>query len=245
MSLLALLVAIAPVRVASAPVIDGRLDDAIWSSVPASDTFTQSFPSDGAPASAPTRVRVAYDDRGVYIAIECEQKAERVARLTRRDREVADDRVSIDIDTSRDKRSAFHFQVSAAGVLLDGLRYGDTELSTDWDEIWQADVAHTASGWTAEIEIPFRILRLRSDVNTWGFQVRRWTGKTGELDEWAYAPRDSGGEVSRYGELGPFEGLHPRGNIALVPFGLNASYAPTRRCHQRTATVYRPAPVSI
>jgi hypothetical protein len=211
---------IAPIRVTTAPSIDARLDDAVWTQVPASDSFTQSFPSDGAAASAPTRVRVAYDDRAVYIAVECEQTVESVARLTRRDREVADDRVSVDIDTSRDRRSAFHFQVSAAGVLVDGLRYGDTELSTEWDDIWQANVARTRSGWTAEIEIPLRILRLRSDVSTWGFQVRRWTGKTGELDEWAYAPRDAGGEVSRYGELGPFDGLHPRGSIALVPFGL-------------------------
>jgi hypothetical protein len=50
--------------------------------------------------------------------------------------------------------------------------------------------------------------------------VRRWIGATGELDTWAYAPRDAGGEVSRYGELGPFEGLAPRQSIALVPFGL-------------------------
>src|SRR5262245_51059005 len=184
--------AIAPVRVTMAPSIDGRLDDAVWAQVPASDTFTQSFPADGAAASAPTRIRVAYDDRSVYVAVECEQTVESVARLTRRDREVADDRVSIDIDTSRDRRSAFHFQISAAGVQLDGLRYGDTELSTEWDDIWQANVARTRAGWTAEIEIPFRILRLSSDVNTWGFQVRRWTSKTGEMDEWAYAPRDSG-----------------------------------------------------
>ena len=59
---------IAPVRVTTAPAIDGRLDDAAWTQVPASDSFTQSFPSDGAAASAPTRIRVAYDDRSVYIA---------------------------------------------------------------------------------------------------------------------------------------------------------------------------------
>src|SRR5262249_62303355 len=67
---------------------------------------------------------------------------------------------------------------------------------------------------------PLRVLRIHASVPTWGFQVRRWIGATGELDTWAYAPRDAGGEVSRYGELGPFEGLSPRQSIALVPFGL-------------------------
>ena len=31
-----------------APRVDGHLDDAAWSTIPANDTFTQSFPNDGA-----------------------------------------------------------------------------------------------------------------------------------------------------------------------------------------------------
>ncbi len=215
-----LLAAVIPVRVSTAPHIDGHLDDPVWSTIPASGTFTQSFPRDAEKPSAPTRIQVAYDDENLYVAIDCVQTAPRLARLTRRDRNVDDDRVGIDIDTAHDRRSAFHFQVSAAGVLVDGLRYEDTELNTDWDEIWDGEVANTATGWSAEIRIPLRILRLHAGVSTWGFQVRRWIGATGELDTWAYAPRDAGGEVSRYGDLGPFDGLAPRQSIALVPFAL-------------------------
>jgi hypothetical protein len=215
-----LLAAVAPVRAAAAPHIDGHLDDKVWSTVPAADAFTQSFPHDGEKPTEGTSVRVAYDDENIYIAIDCTQTAKRLARLTRRDRDVSDDRVSIDIDTAHDRRSAFHFQISAAGVLVDGLRYEDTELNTDWDEIWEGDVAHTDHGWSAELRIPLRILRIHSGVATWGFQVRRWIGVTGELDTWAYSPRDAGGEVSRYGELGPFDGLAPHQSVALVPFGL-------------------------
>ncbi|HEX8115123.1 MAG TPA: DUF5916 domain-containing protein [Kofleriaceae bacterium] len=215
-----MLAAIAPVRVATAPHIDGHLDDAAWTTVPVSDSFTQSFPHDGAAPSDPTRVQVAYDDDNLYIAIDCVQHTPLLARLTRRDRDVDDDRISVDLDTAHDRRSAFHFQVSAAGVMVDGLRYQDTELNTDWDEIWQAEAAATQEGWSAEFAIPLRILRIHARMPTWGFQVRRWVGTTGELDTWAYAPRDAGGEVSRYGELGPFEGLSPRQSIALVPFGL-------------------------
>ena len=222
MLLLPLLVAsLSPVRVHSAPRIDGHLDDEIWTTTPAVDSFRQTFPNDGAPASEPTTVRVAYDDTNLYVAISCVQRVRSVARLTRRDREVAGDRVSIDIDTGHDRRTAFHFQISAAGVLVDGMRYDDTELSSEWDEIWQGEVARTPDGWTAELAIPLRILRLHADVATWGFQVRRWIGATGEEVEWSYAPRDAGGEVSRYGDLGPFDGLAPRGSIALVPFALS------------------------
>ena len=212
--------ALAPVRVHTAPHVDGTLDDAVWQTVPASDGFTQSFPKDGAPPSEPTRVRVAYDDDNLYVAIDCTQSVRPVVRLARRDRDVDGDRVEIDLDTGHDRRSAFHFQVSAAGVLVDGLRFNDTDMSTDWDDVWQAEVARTDHGWSAELAIPLRILRLHERVTTWGFQVRRFVGVTGEEDRWAYAPRDAGGEVSRYGELGPFDGLSPRGSLALVPFGL-------------------------
>jgi hypothetical protein len=218
---------LAPTHVDRAPHIDGVLDDEIWQTVRASDHFTQGFPHDGGAPGEHTTVRVAYDDNNLYVAIECTQKAPPVVRLTRRDRDTDGDRVSIDLDTSHDKRSAFHFQVSAAGVMIDGLRFDDTELSTDWDEVWDAEVARTEKGWSAELRIPMRILRLHDNVDTWGFQVRRWVGATGEQDLWAYSPRDAGGEVSRYGELGPFEGVAPRGSLALVPFAL-ARFVTTR-----------------
>src|SRR5689334_313681 len=119
MLLMAAAAVLAPTRVATAPRIDGVLDDAVWVTIPAATGFTQSFPHDGEAPSEPTTVRVAYDDDNLYVAIDCEQAAPRVVRLARRDRDVDGDRVAIDLDTSHDRRSAFHFQVSAAGVLVD------------------------------------------------------------------------------------------------------------------------------
>src|SRR5262249_33886616 len=65
-----------------APHIDGHLDDVAWATVPGSDAFTQSFPTDGAAPSDPTRVQVAYDDQNVYVAVACTQHAPPLARLT-------------------------------------------------------------------------------------------------------------------------------------------------------------------
>jgi hypothetical protein len=215
---LAAVASMVPVRVHHPPRIDGRLDD--WAEVPGDDELVQQFPHDGDQPTNRTVIKVAYDTDNVYFAIDCRQSQPIVARLTRRDRETDDDRVTIDLDTAHDRRSAFHFQVSAAGVLVDGLRFNDTDFSTDWDETWRAEVARTSTGWTAEIAIPLRILRLHDRVTTWGFQVRRYIAATGELDMWAYAPRDAGGEVSRYGDLGPFDALSPRTNLTIVPFAL-------------------------
>src|SRR5262249_55400021 len=85
---------------------------------------------------------------------------------------------------------------------------------------WRAEVSRDAHGWSVELAIPFRILRLHDGVTTWGFQVKRWTGRDAKEYIWAYSPRDTGGEVSRYGELGPFVGLLPRGSLTIVPFVL-------------------------
>ena len=47
--------------------LDGRLDEAIWSSAPALSDFTQKDPNEGAPASDPVEVRILYDDAGLYV----------------------------------------------------------------------------------------------------------------------------------------------------------------------------------
>ncbi len=49
--------------------IDGRLDEAAWSENEAAKNFRQEDPTEGAPASEATEVRVLYDDKNLYIGI--------------------------------------------------------------------------------------------------------------------------------------------------------------------------------
>ena len=78
------------------PVVDGRVDEAVWSKAQGSSAFTQKVPVDGKAPSEPTTVRILYDDKAIYIAVECTQKSsEIVAPLTRRDREIETDSVSV------------------------------------------------------------------------------------------------------------------------------------------------------
>src|SRR5262249_6005338 len=140
---------------------------------------------------------------------------------TRGDRVVDADRVEIDLGTRGDGKSAFHFSVNAAGVLVDGIRYDDTELSLEWDENWEAATARTDAGWTAELRIPLRILRFpEAPSQTWGLQVRRYVSARQEIDEWAFIPRNVAGEVSHYGTLGPLEGLRAGSPFEIRPFAL-------------------------
>jgi hypothetical protein len=205
-----------------APRLDGRLDDAAWSAAAASSAFTQKFPDEGKSPSELTTVRVVYDDEALYVGIECVQRTvAAVRRLTRRGRQVESDRVEVDVGTRRDGKSAFQFEVSSAGVLVDGLRFNDTDYEGNWDENWDARTAVTPSGWSVEIKLPFRILRFDTlPEQSWDFQVRRYTSVRQETDEWAFIPRNAGGEVSHYGKLDGLMALRRRAQFELRPFVL-------------------------
>src|SRR5262249_30681982 len=214
--------ALGPTRAERAPAIDGRIDDAAWADAAPATAFVQKSPDEGQPPSEATTVRVLYDDDAIYVAVDCPQEhSPLVARLTRRDRVVDADRVEIDLGTRGDGKSAFHFSVNAAGVLVDGIRYDDTELSLEWDENWEAATARTDAGWTAELRIPLRFLGFReAPSQTWGLQVRRYVSARQEIDEWAFIPRNVAGEVSHYGTLGPLEGLRAGSPFEIRPFAL-------------------------
>jgi hypothetical protein len=208
------------VRVQRAPVIDGRLDDGVWSQVQASEAFTQKFPDEGEVPGEPTRLWVAYDAQALYVAVDCQQRrGPVVAPLSARDRAVEADWISVSLDTRGDGRGAIELTVNAAGVLADAIRFDDVELSTDWDENWEARTARTAEGWSAELKIPLRILRFATrPVQSWGLQVRRHVSHRQETDEWAYIPRDRSGEVSQYGRLDDLRDLGPGARVEVAPF---------------------------
>jgi hypothetical protein len=222
-ALLALATTVTPhlgaARADKAPVLDGRLDDAVWKKAEATEAFTQKVPESGKAPSERTIVRVIYDSDNVYVGIDCPQKAAVVGRLTRRDRNVEADSVGIAFDSRGDGKTAFDFSINASGVISDGLHFNDTDYSQDWDENWEGRAALTSTGWSAELRIPLRILRFGSrPVQSWGFQVKRYVSALQELDEWAYIPRDAAGEVSHYGRLDNLVGLRPGATFELRPF---------------------------
>jgi Domain of unknown function (DUF5916) len=197
--------------------VDGRLTDPAWTAATSSTAFTQQYPNEGAAPTESTEVRIVYDDRAVYIGINCVQRLTPiVARLTRRDRVTSADRVTVDISSRADWVTAFHFGVSAAGVLDDGIYFNDSNYSSDWDENWEAATWVGPDGWSAEIKIPFRILRFDAGLTQrWGLQVQRYTDLRHEWDLWAWRPRSSAGVVSTFGVVDGWEGISPSRPVEL------------------------------
>ena len=100
------------VRVTDAIKIDGLLNEPAWSlAMPATD-FLQQQPSEGAPASERTEVRVLFDEKNIYFGVRAfDSDAAHVnARELVRDANFSnDDKVEILLDTYHDRRNAFRF----------------------------------------------------------------------------------------------------------------------------------------
>ncbi len=212
--------AIFAARATTPPHLDGRLDDTVWGDAPSSDAFTQKYPDEGAPPTERTSVRVLYDDHSLYVGVRCEQvKTPILRRLTRRDREVEADRITVDVGSRGDGMTAYHFGVNAEGVLSDGIHFNDTEFTSNWDENWEGVTSSDDRGWSAELRIPLRILRFEAlPIQAWGFNVRRFITLRQEIAEWSFVPRAEAGVVSRLGRLQNLSGLTPRHGIEVRPF---------------------------
>jgi hypothetical protein len=209
------------IQVAVGPKIDGDLSDAAWMLAETTGAFTQQWPEPGKSPLAPTEVRIVYDQDAIYFAFHCRDPDPGgiVARLTRRDYDSASDAVTIDLDPEAGHTRAFHFEVSAAGVLRDGIRTGDSAISFDWDAIWRAAVRQTKDGWDAEIAIPFSALRYDAGRQVpWRMELRRYVSRRNETDAWADIPQNVQGELFRYGRLDGLQHLPATHSILLNPF---------------------------
>ena len=204
-------------------VVDGRLDDDVWTRAPKHGGFVQRFPQDGGKASVETRFAIVYDDDAIYVGVWCDDPEPQLIRalLTRRDIDSPSDTIILGFDSYHDKRTAYAFQLNAANVQRDFLVFDDANTDDTWDAVWTSGTAITPSGWTAEVRIPLGQLRFRAgDDQEWGFQIARQVGRTQELVTWSPWPRAAPQIVSKFGVVGGFDHLRQRRRLELLPYVL-------------------------
>ena len=234
---------IAAVRIAAAQgeriVLDGLLNEPLWSRAQRIDDFRQREPLEGAPATEKTEVRLAYDDEALYVGVHArDSQPERiVARLLQRDRVMSrndfggvnfegDDGVAILIDPFHDHRSAFVFATNANGAEYDALISDEgNQFNVDWRGVWRVASTRTADGWSTEFAIPWRTLRYPPEATgrVWGLNVFRVIQSRKEQVLWRSWDREGGGfdRVSEAGHLTGLDGLPRSGlNIEAKPFAL-------------------------
>ncbi len=200
--------------------IDGRLDEAAWATAPKHSGFIQRFPKDANPPSVETRFAIVYDDDAIYVGVWADDPQPNLIRalLTRRDVDAPADAIVVAFDSYHDRRTAYTFQLNAAGVQRDTLVFDDSSSDDTLDAVWTGDVAMTATGWTAEYRIPLSQLRFAPDNPEWGLQVLRVIGRTGEQDSWSPWPRSTPQVVSKFGVV---DGIAPAGGrtrLEVLPY---------------------------
>lgn len=211
-------------RASAAICLDGRLQEADWSRAEAARDFTTQWPDLGKPAPLATEARVLYDDHYLYIGARMHHppgRARVIRRLHRRDQDSHSDWFSVYLDTMHDRRTAFAFQVNAAGVQRDQVVYADTTQDASWDGVWESAVHVDEDGWSAELKLPLSLLRIRDTEGpqTWGINFGRVDqGPVRGSSYWDQAPRGVNAFVSRFPLLTGIEGLKPHPRREWIPY---------------------------
>jgi len=174
--------------------LDGALDEEVWRiAVPAAE-FLQAEPHEGQPATELTEVRLAFDREALYIGVVCHSSdpASLIINDIRKDFVAGEqDSFEIILDTFADRRNGFVFVTNAVGAKSDAqIANEGRDVNTSWDAVWTVATRRDASGWSAELRIPFKTLRFESGSGRiWGVNFSRRIRGKNEIDYWSPVPR--------------------------------------------------------
>jgi hypothetical protein len=114
-----------PFRTGTPPVIDGVLDDAVWTQAPSETGFQTWRPDFGKEMQQKTVVYYAYDRENLYFAYRCYDRdpSKIKASVTARDTINEDDLVCLNLDTFNDQQSLCALYVNPLQRALRDLQY--------------------------------------------------------------------------------------------------------------------------
>jgi hypothetical protein len=206
------------VRVASPPVIDGRLDEAVWGQADVITDFHQIRPGDGTSPSERTEVYLIYSDEALYVGARMyDSDPERIAAPTVRHGQGLgrDDRLVIILDPFNTQRGGYRFETNSNAVRHEALYETPDSFNSNWTVIWDSAAAIFEQGWTAEVEIPFKTLPFDPAVETWGFNFGRSIRRRGEEMVWVSRNRSYNPGIA--GQATGLRGLSRGRGLDVVP----------------------------
>ena len=217
------------VRVAAGPAVDGDLSDAAWQNAPEFTDFTQHDPTDGAPPTMRTSIRIVYDDHAIYFGAVMSDPQKPTGLLVRRDTFAQSDFLSINLDPQRDRLSGNAFTVTPVNVQGDTVLYNDIIEDPSWDGVWDSATRLTSDGWVAEVRIPFSQLRFPDKpTHVWGVNITRRTVRNNEWVRIVNTKKGDTGFVSHFADIDGLEGIHRGKPLEIVPYAVARSDVRTR-----------------
>ncbi len=186
------------VRTETAPVIDGKLDDACWERAGIAEDFTNTGSSANPKPTQQTKVYLLYDEKNLYIAYRCYESDLNAltAKKTKRDEPGlwGDDCIEVYLlppDSSFPGipivgRNYYYLLVTSLGTQGDNV---GAQAVDQWNGKWVARAAKEKGAWTVEMRIPFSELDARpSEGAMWKVNFTRGEKRLGENSSWSPVP---------------------------------------------------------
>lgn len=207
-------------------IIDGKIDENIWNSVPIAKDFVMFQPDNGKPEpeNRKTEVRVLYDNDAIYIgAILYDEDPSKILKeIAERDDFGTVDAFGVYLNGFNDGQQDFQFYVTASDGQADCVMTDSRGEDYSWDAVWESKTVINEVGWVVEMRIPYAALRFSNeDKQTWGINFFREIRRDRHKYFWNRIDTKIGAFTQQQGILEGIENIKPPTRLFFLPY---ASY---------------------
>ena len=176
--------------------LDGELKEDIWNNLQVIGNFYQKFPKDSIPAKDRTEVMLTRDDKFIYLAAICYLNPGETTQTNTLFRDFPffeNDAFAFLIEPYDDGLNGFSFEITPFGsqgdrLISNGGVFDDEHSDYNWDNKWYSGVQRKDSMWIVEMAIPFKTLRYKSGLDTWGINFIRQNRSANTISSWHPIP---------------------------------------------------------
>ena len=212
-------------KAASAVTIDGIMNESAWQQADVAKNFFMVLPMDTSHARVATEIRMTYDNENIYVVAVCYllKKTPYMVESLRRDFNFGkNDNFIFFMDPFNDLTNGFTFGANAAGAQWDGMLYEGGKADLNWDNKWISVVKNDDEKWVFEAAIPFKSIRYKKGITTWGINFSRLDISVAEKSAWAPVPRQFPTASLAYTGNLIWDAAPPEAgaNFAVIPYAL-------------------------
>jgi len=210
--------------------LDGKLDEAVWQSVPVATEFVMFQPDNGKAVAENkrTEVRVLYDNEAIYIgALMYDNEPDKILReINKRDNFGTADFFGVFVNGYNDGQQNFEFFVNAADGQADCLATDNNGEDYSWDAVWDSKAVITSFGWVVEMRIPYAALRFSSESKqTWGVNFFREIRRDRQKYSWNLIDNKIGTITQQNGTVAGIENIKTPTRLFFLPYASFYTYA--------------------
>jgi hypothetical protein len=208
-----------PVKISSAPVIDGVLDEDVWNDTNGFTGFRSFIPDFGKEIPYGTTAWLSYDEENLYFAFRClDSEPDKIrASVDSRDKIRKDDWVCVNFDSFNDQQSLYCIYVNPNGIQMD-TRFAAGNEDIGMDLVWYSAGRINPDGYCVEIRLPLKSIRFsHRDPVMMSFFFERYVSRLSTHVSWPELDPAKG--FAFFGQMQParFDGVKHYTLLEILP----------------------------